>query len=77
MHVGDQGYLRVPDVLEDHQREFAVALQPLQNAGDAELRIDLAADAHDLLGVFLFQELDEAPQVRRVGRVGWRRHALP
>ena len=42
VHVGDQRNLRALDVLEDHQREFAVTLQPLQDAGDAELRIDLA-----------------------------------
>ena len=43
VHVGDQRDLRALDVLEDHQREFAVALQPLQDAGDAEFRIDLLA----------------------------------
>ncbi len=77
VHVGDQRDFRAFDVLEDHQREFAVALQPLQDAGDAELRIDLLGDADDLLGVLLLQEFDEAAQVRRVGRVGRRGHALP
>ena len=43
VHVGDQRDARALDVLEDHQREFAVALQPLQDAGHPEPRIDLFA----------------------------------
>jgi hypothetical protein len=74
MHVGDQRDVRALDVLEDHQRESAVALQPLEDARDAELRIDFLRNPHHLFGMFLFEEGDEAAQVGRVGRVGQRRH---
>ena len=74
VHVGDQRNLRALHVLEDDQREAAVPLQPFEDAGDAELRIDLLADPHDLLGMLRLQKLDEAAQVRRVGRIGQRGH---
>ena len=64
VHVGDQRHGRAFDVLEDHQREFPVALQPLQDAGHAELRIDLPADANDLLGML---GLEKAMKPRRSG----------
>jgi hypothetical protein len=79
VHVGNERDGRAFDVLEDHQREFPVALQPLQDAGHAEPRIDLTADPHHLLRMLLLKELDEAAQIGRVGRVGRRFHgcALP
>ena len=66
VHVGDQRDVGALDVVEDHQREPVVLLQPLEDAGDAELGIDLLRDVNDVVGVLGLQERDEAPEIGRI-----------
>jgi len=67
--LATSGDFRALDVLEDHQREFAVAPSRSRMPDTPNLGSTSRPIRTTLLGMLLFKELDKAAQIRREGEL--------